>query len=297
MPTRVQRTRRRGQPGMPPGAVYVGRGTKWGNPSRVVHHKDTGGWHVENGHSGVGMWPEPAGARAFAVEAYRAHLKAHPELVAAPPAALRDAIAEAEWSPEQHAGHGSPCEDSPDGSCASPIAHGPGHPLWGELERAIWAAGRTSDRNALRAMLPVIEQHTAQYRKLRARVRAVADEARGSVRDWLIYALADDPDVVPSTAKRAETAEAELRRVSALHADTERQLRAALAAEVQKREAAEQQLASVRGLADDLRGVTGARYIADALDKILTPEETEPMTDPTCTATITGPHTDTTEES
>ncbi|WP_407563357.1 DUF4326 domain-containing protein [Streptomyces sp. 184] len=32
MPTRVQRTRRRGQPGMPPGAVYVGRPGRWGNP-------------------------------------------------------------------------------------------------------------------------------------------------------------------------------------------------------------------------------------------------------------------------
>ncbi|NUS25075.1 MAG: DUF4326 domain-containing protein [Streptomyces sp.] len=34
MPKRVQRTRKAGQPGIPPGAVYVGRGpgTKWGNP-------------------------------------------------------------------------------------------------------------------------------------------------------------------------------------------------------------------------------------------------------------------------
>lgn len=33
-PARVQRTRPRvkGQPGMPPGALYVGRGTRWGNP-------------------------------------------------------------------------------------------------------------------------------------------------------------------------------------------------------------------------------------------------------------------------
>lgn len=34
MPARVQRTRIKGQPGIPPGAVYVGRGpgSKWGNP-------------------------------------------------------------------------------------------------------------------------------------------------------------------------------------------------------------------------------------------------------------------------
>lgn len=32
---------------------------------------------------------------------------------------------------------------------------------------------------------------------------------------------------------------------------------------------AEQQLAKVRDLRDDLRGITGARWIADALDKIL----------------------------
>ncbi|MGW7603172.1 DUF4326 domain-containing protein [Streptomyces antimycoticus] len=37
-PARVQRTRPRvkGQPGMPAGAVYVGRGTRWGNPFKVV---------------------------------------------------------------------------------------------------------------------------------------------------------------------------------------------------------------------------------------------------------------------
>lgn len=34
MTKRVQRTRKAGQPGIPPGAVYVGRGpgSKWGNP-------------------------------------------------------------------------------------------------------------------------------------------------------------------------------------------------------------------------------------------------------------------------
>ncbi|MDT0306156.1 DUF4326 domain-containing protein [Streptomyces sp. DSM 44917] len=75
-PRRVQRTRRAGQPGMPPGARYVGRGTRWGNPSRVVYRKDSGGWHVETDHgSGVGTWPDPAGARRFATEAYRAWIR------------------------------------------------------------------------------------------------------------------------------------------------------------------------------------------------------------------------------
>lgn len=32
MPQRVQRIRKAGQPGMPGGAVYVGRPTRWGNP-------------------------------------------------------------------------------------------------------------------------------------------------------------------------------------------------------------------------------------------------------------------------
>lgn len=35
MPTRIQRHRTRGWR-MPPGAVYVGRSTKWGNPWRIV---------------------------------------------------------------------------------------------------------------------------------------------------------------------------------------------------------------------------------------------------------------------
>ena len=35
MPQRVQRQRKAGQPGIPPGAVYVGRPTKWGNPFEI----------------------------------------------------------------------------------------------------------------------------------------------------------------------------------------------------------------------------------------------------------------------
>ncbi|MFD5814380.1 hypothetical protein [Streptomyces sp. NPDC127038] len=57
---------------------------------------------------------------------------------------------------------------------------------------------------------------------------------------------------------------------------------------------AESALARVRELRADLREITGARYIADALDTILAEEHSEqPMTTtdkPLCTATIDGPH-------
>ncbi|MEU9752208.1 DUF4326 domain-containing protein [Streptomyces althioticus] len=48
VPRRVQRTRTPGQRGMPPGARYVGRGTRWGNPFRVIPHRKGGGklWQV-----------------------------------------------------------------------------------------------------------------------------------------------------------------------------------------------------------------------------------------------------------
>lgn len=39
MPERVQRKRRAGEPGMPPGAVYVGRPSKWGNPIRITPYR------------------------------------------------------------------------------------------------------------------------------------------------------------------------------------------------------------------------------------------------------------------
>jgi hypothetical protein len=126
------------------------------------------------------------------------------------------------------------------------------------------------------AVLPVIEQHTARLRSRAAEAEAQAELTRGEL---------------VNTRRDARAAQAELRRVRTLHADTERQLRTDLADEVQKREAAEQRLGSVRDLAADLRGITGARHIANALDKILNPKETEPMPDtPTCNATITGPH-------
>lgn len=35
-PQRVQRNRRKAQPGIPAGALYVGRGSSWGNPYKIV---------------------------------------------------------------------------------------------------------------------------------------------------------------------------------------------------------------------------------------------------------------------
>lgn len=88
MPARIQRKRTAGwrapldRQGRKP--IYVGRGTRWGNPARVVFRKDTGGWHVEHdGGASVGIWPTAAEARRFAVEVYRAHLAAHPYLAEA----------------------------------------------------------------------------------------------------------------------------------------------------------------------------------------------------------------------
>jgi hypothetical protein len=46
MPKRVQRTRKAGQPGIPPGAKYVGRGRgdygRWGNPFTVADCLESG---------------------------------------------------------------------------------------------------------------------------------------------------------------------------------------------------------------------------------------------------------------
>lgn len=62
--------------------IYVGRGSRWGNPSRVVRTEL--GWNVthDNGSS-VGAFATPEDGRQFAVEAYRHYLAAYPELVEA----------------------------------------------------------------------------------------------------------------------------------------------------------------------------------------------------------------------
>ena len=48
MPRRVQRRRVAGEPGMPPGARYVGRPSRWGNPWRIYrgHHLIGPKWGV-----------------------------------------------------------------------------------------------------------------------------------------------------------------------------------------------------------------------------------------------------------
>lgn len=62
------------------GAKYVGRGSRWGNPSRVL--KADGGWAVSHDNGGtVGTSADKAEVHRFAVDAYRAHLKAHAWLV------------------------------------------------------------------------------------------------------------------------------------------------------------------------------------------------------------------------
>lgn len=63
IPTRVQRSRRHK---LPPGAVYVGRPTRWGNPFTVADH-----------------------GQAEAVALFRSHLLGNAELLAAACTALR----------------------------------------------------------------------------------------------------------------------------------------------------------------------------------------------------------------
>jgi hypothetical protein len=82
MPQRVQRTRIKGQPGIPAGAKYVGRGTRWGNPYKVVergrHHT------VVNPDGGIIYTTDnPTDARRVAVDWYRAWFSSQPGLAAA----------------------------------------------------------------------------------------------------------------------------------------------------------------------------------------------------------------------
>lgn len=82
-PSRIQRRRTAGWRA-PDGAVYVGRGSKWGNPNRIVFDPATDGWHLHYDNGGnIGVWPTATAARGAAVTMYRWHLEAHPELVAA----------------------------------------------------------------------------------------------------------------------------------------------------------------------------------------------------------------------
>lgn len=70
MASRIQRRRIKGWRA-PQGAVYVGRGTKWGNPWRIVRHVE-GTWGVIN--DALGTWQTVATvteARALAAEEFR----------------------------------------------------------------------------------------------------------------------------------------------------------------------------------------------------------------------------------
>jgi hypothetical protein len=80
MPARLQRRRTAGWK-KPDGAIYVGRGTRYGNPNRIVYRPDTGGWHVvHDSGGGIGTFPTAAEARRFATEAYRVQLADDPAL-------------------------------------------------------------------------------------------------------------------------------------------------------------------------------------------------------------------------
>lgn len=58
-PRRVQRTRTKDRPGIPAGAVYVGRPTPWGNPWRIGQHYRLPGQptvHVRDQEQATGLY-------------------------------------------------------------------------------------------------------------------------------------------------------------------------------------------------------------------------------------------------
>lgn len=68
LPARIQRRRTKGCR-MPPGAVYVGRGSKWGNPVQITR-VPAAGWHVY----GLGFarhFFELDEAKRFALDCFR----------------------------------------------------------------------------------------------------------------------------------------------------------------------------------------------------------------------------------
>lgn len=80
-PKRIQRKRSKGWR-MPPGTVYVGRPTKWGNPFRLTDY----------GVAGAGGTPvkPPAHARALAARDFRAWLETTPDGAAVAERARRE---------------------------------------------------------------------------------------------------------------------------------------------------------------------------------------------------------------
>lgn len=79
-PQRIQRQRTRGWR-KPPGAIHVGRGTKWGNPYKVQAVNRAGcypyGWRVRPEPSIAlhrHIWPTETAAAERAVALYRQHI-------------------------------------------------------------------------------------------------------------------------------------------------------------------------------------------------------------------------------
>ncbi|QKW31466.1 DUF4326 domain-containing protein (plasmid) [Streptomyces seoulensis] len=89
-PTRIQRRRTKGWRA-PEGAVYVGRGTRWGNPWAVVRTNTGTGWAVQwaghrDQHKPLGINDfipanDQRDAHALAVELHEMWACAHPQLL------------------------------------------------------------------------------------------------------------------------------------------------------------------------------------------------------------------------
>ena len=62
MPKRIQRKRTKGWR-MPPGAVYVGRPTKWGNPFKIKEYGAEGAVSVFAVHVAMGLGGDPEDLR------------------------------------------------------------------------------------------------------------------------------------------------------------------------------------------------------------------------------------------
>ena len=73
-PTRIQRSRAKGWR-MPEGAVYVGRGSRWGNPWRVVKVRNDWWCEIPGPRGRRGPFGSRAIATQAAVDSYRMMIK------------------------------------------------------------------------------------------------------------------------------------------------------------------------------------------------------------------------------
>ncbi|MFC7330803.1 DUF4326 domain-containing protein [Marinactinospora rubrisoli] len=105
-PTRIQRKRTKGwtapldEQGRKP--IYVGRGSRWGNPWHITRHGQE--WRVE-GPDGVRRYDSWAVARLYAVTHYRAALVGNPGMVETVRAGLAGRTLMC-WCPEGSLCHG-----------------------------------------------------------------------------------------------------------------------------------------------------------------------------------------------